>query len=166
MTFCYSHKPMPYPVIREASYVSRCEQMQRPKARATIRQYAEIKFKEEVSIKSPQLRAQGILGKQRWKDCKSQRGWRMPEKQGSLNELSKAQVNWHRRSTSTGHTWFHCGNSFSPQSLRYGPTLSMVLCTINADVKVFMCPLASGFSFSSPCTQQTADLYSFFEFTP
>lgn len=42
--------------------------------------------------KSPRLRAQRILRNRRQKDCKSEKGWRMPRKQGLLNRTN-APVN-------------------------------------------------------------------------
>lgn len=42
----------------------------------------------------------------------------------------------------------------------------MVSCTVNADIKVCMGPLASGFGSGSLCMPSTEDHSSFYEFIP
>ena len=85
MAFCYTQRSVP------CSAIIRKQPLAADGNTPTARHRAAFSPKWEVCIKSP-FRAQETLRKKRQKDCKSQRGWRTPRKQGHLN-MSKAHMN-------------------------------------------------------------------------
>lgn len=90
MAFCYTHRSVPCSVIIRKLPIAADGN------KPTAKHYATLSTKWEVYIKSlPPFRAQGALRKRRQKECKSQKKWRTPRKQGHLN-MSKAHMNSER----------------------------------------------------------------------
>ena len=93
MTFCYAHRSVcGSAIIGGASFCRRWEENQRD-TESDI--HWNILSLVECLHQIPPLRAQGTLWKKRQKDCKNQRGWRTPRKQG-LNTAGLMHI-WARR---------------------------------------------------------------------
>lgn len=95
LTLCCTHRSVfCTAIIREGSSCSRWEEIQRSTARHMQR--AEVLENSALKgclhyIHTSTPAVQGILQKRRKKECMSQKGWRPPRKQGSLN--------WHIQSS-------------------------------------------------------------------